>query len=189
MIKKKLMVFLISILLLFSSNTVEAAAHDQHCSVNGKGKVGLSHINKDKPKGIKPELETGEDGKEGDIGLSSEEIELLARLVHAEAKGEPFLGKVGVAATVLNRLENAQYPDTVREIIYQQNYGFQYCPVRNGQINQPADQVSFWAVRKAMEGKDPTGGALSFYNPSKSGNSWIRARIYCKQIGNHIFVK
>ena len=195
MMKNKFFVLLISIFLLFSSNTAEAAANEQQlCSIYGKGTTTIISkiINVRAIRERKPEMETIKKDKtvnEDRVELSSEEIDLLARLVHAEAKGEPFLGKVGVAATVLNRLENAQYPNTVSEIIYQHNHGFQYCPVRNGQINQPADKVSFQAVRKAMEGKDPTGGALSFYNPAKSSNSWIRARIYCKQIGNHIFVK
>ncbi len=179
MIKHKLMVFFISILLLFSGNTVEAAAHEQHCPAGRKGAAVQN----------RPELEAKGKMEEEAAGLSPGEVDLLARLVHAEAGNEPFLGKVGVAATVLNRLEDAQYPDTVEEIIYEHNHGFQYCPVRNGQINKPADRVSFQAVRKAMEGGDPTGGALSFYNPAKSGNTWIRTKIFCRLIGNHIFVR
>ncbi|HHU76943.1 MAG TPA: hypothetical protein GXZ24_08655 [Firmicutes bacterium] len=177
MIKDKLTVVLVCILLLFSSNAVDAAAHNQH------------HKKNDRIKAIKAELETGGAREEERAVLTQEEMELLARLVHAEAGSEPFLGKVGVAATVLNRLEDAEYPDTVREIIYQQNHGFQYCPVRNGRINLPADHISLQAVRRAVGGRDPTRGALSFYNPAKSGNSWIRTRTYCRQIGNHIFVR
>lgn len=194
MMKNKFVVLLLSIMLLFGSNTVEAAANEQQlCFINGKGTTVISKIiNVRAIRERKPEKETIKKDKtvnEECVELSSEEIDLLARLVHAEAKGEPFLGKVGVAATVLNRLENDQYPDTVSEIIYQHDSGFQYCPVRNGQINKPADAISVKAVREALKGKDPTGGALSFYNPAKSSNTWIRTRVYCKQIGNHIFVK
>jgi spore germination cell wall hydrolase CwlJ-like protein len=120
---------------------------------------------------------------------SPEDLDLLARLVHAEAKGEPYQGKIAVAATVLNRVEDPCYPDTIPEVIYEYNHGFQYCPVRNGEINCPADEQAFKAVEEALEGKDPTGGALSFFNPSKSFNVWIRSRAYLTEIGNHIFVK
>lgn len=117
------------------------------------------------------------------------DIELLARLVHAEAKGEPYKGKVAVAAAVLNRVENPAYPGTIREVIYQYNHGYQYCPIVNGQINLPADKIAYEAVKEALQGNDPTSGALSFYNPAKTSNYWIRSRPYCIKIGNHIFVK
>lgn len=120
---------------------------------------------------------------------SDEDIELLARLVHAEAKGESYNGKVAVAATVLNRVRSNSYPGTIRGVIYQYNFGYQYCPVRNGQINRPADEESRKAVREALRGKDPSRGALSFYNPAKSYNRWIRSRPHAVTIGNHIFVK
>ncbi|RJX27918.1 MAG: cell wall hydrolase [Dethiobacter sp.] len=123
---------------------------------------------------------------ENDSPYSPEDIDLLARLVHAEAKGETYQGKIAVAATVLNRIKSADYPDTIPGVIYQNN---QYCPVRNGQINRPADEDAFRAVEEALEGNDPTGGALSFFNPSKSSNRWIRSRPYLTRIGNHIFVK
>ncbi len=120
---------------------------------------------------------------------SPEDLNLLARLVHAEAKGEPFQGKVAVAATVLNRVREPLYPDTIPEVIYEYNYGFQYCPVSNGEINRPADKEAHQAVREALKGKDPTCGALSFYNPAKSFNGWIRSKPCTAIIGNHIFVK
>ncbi|NLX90657.1 MAG: spore cortex-lytic enzyme [Firmicutes bacterium] len=191
MMKNKFFVLLISLLFLLGSSTVDAAAYKQQ--PNGEGTAIVSSIIKVRARGeIKPKTkmrkEENKDSKEC-MELSPEEIDLLARLVRAEAEGEPFLGKVGVAATVLNRLESDQYPDTIPEIIYQHDHGFQYCPVRNGQINKAADNISVKAVKEAIKGKDPTGGALSFYNPAKSGNYWIRTRIFCKQIGNHIFVK
>ena len=118
-----------------------------------------------------------------------EDVELLARLVHAEANGEPYKGKVAVAATVLNRVNNPDYPDTIPEVVYQNNNGYQYCPVRNGEINKPADKESHKAVREALAGNDPTGGSLSFFYPVKSSNSLIRGRDFLVAIGNHIFVR
>ena len=120
---------------------------------------------------------------------SPEDLDLLARLVHAEAKGEPYQGKIAVAATVLNRVKDPGYPDTIPEVIYEYNQGFQYCPVRNGEINCPANEQAIKAVEEALEGNDPTGGALSFFNPSQSFNEWIRNRPYLTKIGNHVFVK
>ncbi|HAP31718.1 MAG TPA: hypothetical protein DCQ14_01490 [Firmicutes bacterium] len=94
--------------------------------------------------------------------FSAAELELLARLVQAEAGGESFKGKVAVAATVLNRVQSPLYPNTISGVIYQVSYGFQYCTVRKGTINRPAGAEAHRAVQEALQGNDPTGGALSF---------------------------
>ena len=120
---------------------------------------------------------------------STADLDLLSRLVHAEAKGEPYLGKVAVAATVLNRVEDPGYPASIPEVIYEYDHGFQYCPVRNGTINFPADRQAVKAVEEALKGDDPTSGAVSFFNPAQSCNAWIRNRPYKTTIGNHVFVK
>lgn len=127
----------------------------------------------------------------GSVGrYSQRDIELLARLVHAEAQGEPYTGKVAVAATVLNRLEDPNYPKSLSEVIFQTIDGiYQYSPVLDGQINQPADESSRKAVMDALSGVDPTGGALTFFNPSKTADQWVRSRQYITTIGNHVFSK
>ncbi|UNC91917.1 cell wall hydrolase [Candidatus Contubernalis alkaliaceticus] len=127
--------------------------------------------------------------EEDTAGYCREHIDLLERLVYAEAKGENYTGKVAVAATVLNRVENADYPDSIPEVIYEYNQGYQYCPVRNGEINRAADEITKEAVKEALRGRDPAQGAISFYNPSKSLNQWIRSRPYVTTIGNHVFVR
>lgn len=122
--------------------------------------------------------------------FSSSEIDLFARLVHAEAAGEPYLGLVAVAATVLNRIKSSLYPDTLRAVIYQVSSGYyQYSPVLDGRINRPAGSASFQAVYEAMNGSDPTGGALGFYNPRKTSNQWVRHQPVVTTIGNHIFFR
>lgn len=121
--------------------------------------------------------------------FSAEDLELLARLVQAEAGGEPYLGKVAVAASVLNRVKSERYPDTIPGVIYHVSHGYQYCPVRNGMINRPAGDEARRAVAEAIKGNDPTGGALSFYNPAKSWNAWIRSRPVHTRIGSHLFVR
>lgn len=127
----------------------------------------------------------------GSIGrYSQRDIELLAKLVHAESRGEPYIGKVAVAATVLNRLKDPKFPNTIPAIIYQVEGGhYQYSPVKNGQINLVPDETARKAVYDAMSGADPTGGATTFYNPSKTNDSWVRSRPYITTIGNHIFSK
>lgn len=118
--------------------------------------------------------------------LSEQDKELLARVVHAEAKGEPYEGKVAVAHVVLNRVEHEAFPDTVREVIFQPR---QFQPVTNGAIWQPPDQESIRAVEEALEthGEDP--GSLYFYNPRTSTDRWIFSRDIVEVIGNHVFAK
>ncbi|WP_079508659.1 cell wall hydrolase [Mesobacillus jeotgali] len=115
--------------------------------------------------------------------IKEEEVKLLARLVHAEAKGEPYEGKVAVAEVVLNRVENEQFPDTVKEVIYQRN-AFQ--PVQNGAINKPANEEAVKAVEDALE-NDNNMDYLYFYNPETATSQWIFTRDVVKTIGKHAF--
>ncbi len=122
--------------------------------------------------------------------FSSSDIELLARLVRAEARGESYIGQVAVAATVLNRVKSSSYPNTISGVVYQVVNGFiQYCPVRDGSINMPATETARNAVRDAINGWDPSNGAVSFYNPRTATNAWIRTRPVTAVIGNHMFVR
>lgn len=123
--------------------------------------------------------------------LSATDIDLLARLVRAEAEGEPYEGQVAVAAAVLNRLSDPRYPNTIPGIIYQVLDGkyYQFCPVADGRINLPATTSSKRAVQDALKGWDPTGGAVGFYNPVTATNSWVRQRPVTAIIGNHVFFK
>lgn len=125
------------------------------------------------------------------LSLSWNDQDLLARLVHAEAGAEPFEGQVAVAATVLNRLEDPRYPKSIPGIIYQKVNGYyQYEPVMNGLINQPASALSLEAVKVALSGHDPSLGATGFYNPAKvSPTSWVVRQPVTVVIGNHVFIK
>lgn len=116
--------------------------------------------------------------------IKEEEKKLLARLVQAEAEGEPFAGKVAVANVVLNRVEHEQFPDTVKEVIYQRNA---FEPVQNGSINEPATEEAIQAVEEALtdDGKDEE--LLYFYNPDTATSDWIFSREVVKTIGNHSF--
>lgn len=121
--------------------------------------------------------------------ISEEELDLLVRLVHAEAAGESYIGKVAVAASVLNRVDSPDYPNTITDVIYQVvgDSGYQYTPVANGRINQPGDAEAAMAVEAALAGWDPTGGATGFYNPRFTNDTWVRSRKVVAVIGNHVF--
>lgn len=119
--------------------------------------------------------------------LSSKDIDLLAHLIHAEARGESFEGKVAVGAVVLNRVESSLFPNTVAAVIYQPG---QFSPVADGSINLEPDAESIRAAESAVSGWDPTNGALFFYNPSKiSARNYVWSRPTEAAIGNHIFAK
>jgi len=122
--------------------------------------------------------------------LSTADKDLLARLVHAEAKGEPYAGKVAVATVILNRLTSPKFPDTIKGIIYQVESGhYAFTPVQNGTINQPADTASKQAVNEALAFYGQGKGSLYFYNPKTSTSKWILSREVTTIIGNHRFAK
>ncbi|NLG83639.1 MAG: LysM peptidoglycan-binding domain-containing protein [Firmicutes bacterium] len=133
---------------------------------------------------------TKKNGSSPSFYLTPEEEDLLARLVSAEAAGEPYAGQVAVAASVLNRLRDPKFPKTITEIIYQYTDGaFQYSPVMDGRINEPATDTAKAAVRDALNGWDPSYGATGFYNPAKTTNPWVQAQPVTTVIGNHVFFK
>ncbi len=112
------------------------------------------------------------------------ETYLLARLVYGEARGEPYVGKVAVAAVVLNRVRSAAFPNTVSAVIYQA--GAFDC-VADGQINLTPDSDSLRAARDAMNGWDPTAGCVYYYNPATATSAWIWSREVRLVIGQHRF--
>ncbi|ACX52793.1 cell wall hydrolase SleB [Ammonifex degensii KC4] len=120
--------------------------------------------------------------------ITSRDLELLARIIHAEARGEEFLGKVAVGAVVLNRLRHPAFPKTVPEVIFQRTNGlYEFTPVADGSINLEPDEEAYAAAREALKGRDPTGGALFFYNPRTATDRWIRTLPVTVRIGNHVF--
>ncbi|MFC0272691.1 cell wall hydrolase [Metabacillus herbersteinensis] len=119
-----------------------------------------------------------------DTTITNEEKDLLARLVHAEAEGEPFAGKVAVANVVLNRVEHEQFPDSVEEVIFEEN-AFQ--PVQNDSIYEPADKEAHEAVEEAVDNGELDKEVVYFYNPETATSNWIFTREVVKKIGNHAF--
>jgi len=119
--------------------------------------------------------------------VSSSDIDLMARLVRAEAESEPYAGKVAVAYVILNRVDSSQFPNTVHDVIYQSG---QFSPVSNGEINKSADSESLRAVREAVNADRSKGaGSLFFYNPKTATSRWLDSRPTTMIIGNHTFKK
>ncbi|MCY7781178.1 cell wall hydrolase [Bacillus haynesii] len=128
--------------------------------------------------------EEEEEIEEETTDLTHKEKDLLSRLVHAEAKGESFEGKVAVANVVLNRVEDSRFPDSVKSVIYQKNA---FEPVLNGSIEKKADRESVEAVEEAVDQNIKETDALFFYNPDIASDDWIKTRKVVKRIGNHVF--
>jgi N-acetylmuramoyl-L-alanine amidase len=116
--------------------------------------------------------------------FSQEDINWLARVVHGEARGESYTGQVAVAAVVLNRLDSRQFPNTVKGVIFQSGA---FTAVADGQINLTPNTTAYRAVREAIAGADPSGGALYYWNPAKATSKWIWSRTIINRIGNHVF--
>lgn len=115
-----------------------------------------------------------------------DDLELLARVVSAEAKGEPYEGQVAVGGVILNRIRDSRFPNTLAGVVYQ-THAFE--SVSNGEIYKPVSAASRRAAQDALNGWDPSGGAVFFWNPYKPVSKWIWSRPIQKQIGNHVFAK
>ena len=117
---------------------------------------------------------------------NSNDLNLLSRLVYGEARGEPYTGQVAVAAVVLNRVKNSSFPNTISGVIYQ-NGAFDV--VSDGQINLTPNDTAKKAAQDALNGWDPTNGAIYYFNPSTATNEWIWSRPMTVTIGKHRFCK
>lgn len=120
------------------------------------------------------------------IKATPQEVELLARAVYSEARGEPYLGQVAVAAVILNRVKHPDFPNTIAGVIYQP---WAITAVHDGQFWLTPNQTAYAAAEQALQGVDPTMGALYYYNPITATNQWIRSRQVLTGIGNHLFAK
>lgn len=117
-------------------------------------------------------------------GFSSSEVYLLAKTIHAEGRGEPYVGQVAIGAVILNRVRDGQFPNTVSGVVYQRHA---FTAVSDGQINLTPNETAMRAARDAINGWDPTGGALYYYNPAVATSAWIFDRQTVTVIGKHVF--
>ena len=117
---------------------------------------------------------------------NSSNLNLLARIIYGEARGEPYTGQVAVGAVVLNRVKSSSFPNTISGVIYQSGA---FDAVRDGQINLTPDSTAKKAAQDALNGWDPTYGAIYYFNPATATNKWIWSRPMTVTIGNHRFCK
>lgn len=119
---------------------------------------------------------------------NTSDTQLMARAINGEARGEPYEGQVAVGAVILNRVKNSKFPNTIAGVIYQSGA---FTAVSDGQINQPIAEGSsvYKAAQDAINGWDPTGGCIYYFNPATATNKWIWSRPVVKTIGKHRFCK
>lgn len=120
----------------------------------------------------------------GGGGDQSGDVYLLARLISAEARGEPYVGQVAVGAVVLNRVEHASFPNSIADVIYQTEA---FTCVADGQFDQPIADSAYRAAQDALNGYDPSYGAIYYFNPATATSSWIWSRPLIVEIGKHRF--
>ncbi len=118
--------------------------------------------------------------------FSSNDEYLLARMISAEARGEPYLGQVAVGAVILNRVESPSFPNTISGVLYQKGA---FTAITDGQWNEPISDSAYRAAREALSGNDPTGGAIYYFNPAKTSNKFMWSRPVITVIGSHKFCR
>jgi len=131
-------------------------------------------------------LPTGKASTVYSSGTANKDQNLLAHVIHGEARGEPYTGKVAIAAVVLNRTRDTRFPKTIAGVVYQPGA---FTAVSDGQINLEPDSSAYKAARDALNGWDPTYGCVYYWNPATATSKWIWSRKIVIQIGKHIFGK
>ena len=165
---------------IYGSQTREAVRYFQRR--NGLSVDGIVGTKTAQAMGIT--LSGSSSNSSSNSGYSSSDVYLLAKLVHAEARGEPYTGQVAVAAVVLNRVKSSSFPNTISGVVYQP---YAFTAVDDGQINLEPNATSKAAARDAMNGWDPTGGCIYYFNPATATSKWIWSRPYVTTIGKHRF--
>ena len=164
---------------IYGSKTKEAVRYFQ---TKNKLKVdGIAGPQTLKAMGI---FESSNSSSTSGLNYSDSDVMLLARLIYGEARGESYVGQVAVGAVVMNRIKSASFPNTMAGVIYQ---SYAFTAVDDGQINLTPDATAKQAAQDAMNGWDPTYGALYYYNPRTATSSWIFSRKTTVTIGNHVF--
>ena len=165
---------------IYGSQTQKAVRYFQ--SKNGLAVDGIAGKNTLAAMGIF----NSSDNSSGSGSSNSNDLNLLARLVYGEARGESYTGQVAVAAVVLNRVKSSSFPNSISGVIYQKGA---FDVVADGQINLTPNSTAKKAAQDALNGWDPTYGAIYYFNPSTATNKWIWSRPMTVTIGKHRFCK
>ncbi len=120
------------------------------------------------------------------FSLDSPELNIMAKVIYSEARGEPYKGQVAVGAVVMNRIQSNKFPDNIRDVVFQSGA---FSAVTDGQYNLTPDKTAYMAALDAVRGWDPTYNSLYYFNPATATSSWIWSRPQTVKIGNHIFTK
>ena len=160
---------------IYGSKTEAAVRYFQR--TNGLTVDGLAGDKTLAAMGIFEKSSSSRSGSDGDVWL-------LARLISAEARGEPYIGQVAVGAVVLNRIEHPSFPNSLSGVIYQKGA---FSCLSDGQFDQPIADSAYRAAREALSGSDPTGGAIYYFNPATATSKWIWSRPHLLTIGKHRF--
>ena len=156
-----------------TKNAVLAFQRDQGLDADGiAGKNTLSALG----------ITSGGSSQGGYGGFSESDVNLLASIISAEARGEPYEGQVAVGAVIMNRIAHPSFPNTLSGVIYQPGA---FSCLDDGGINAPVADSAYKAAREAINGSDPSGGAIYYYNPAKTTNKWIWSREVIAVIGAH----
>lgn len=164
---------------IYGSKTQEAVRYFQR--KNGLTVDGIAGTKTLAAMGI-----TSSSGNNGSSASNTNDVNLLARLIYAESRGEPYTGQVAVGAVVLNRVKNPNFPNSVAGVIYQSGA---FSVVNDGQINLSPNVTAKKAAQDAVNGWDPSYGAIYYFNPNTAKSAWIWSRPLTVQIGNHRFCK
>lgn len=164
---------------IYGSQTLEAVKYFQR--KNGLTVDGIAGTQTLKAMGIMSSSNSSSGNN-----LSSSDLNLLSRLIHAEARGEPYTGQVAVGAVVLNRVKSSSFPNSIAGVIYQSGA---FSVVNDGQINLTPNETAKKAARDAMNGWDPSYGSIYYFNPATATSKWIWSRPHVITIGKHRFCK
>ena len=167
---------------IYGSQTLEAVKYFQR--KNGLKVDGIAGTNTLRAMGIYNS--SGNSSSNSSSSTNSSDLNLLSRLVYGEARGEPYTGQVAVAAVVLNRVEHSSFPNTIAGVIYQSGA---FDVVSDGQINLTPNDTAIKAAQDALNGWDPSNGAIYYFNPSTATNKWIWSRPMTVTIGKHRFCR
>ncbi|MFD2045411.1 cell wall hydrolase [Ornithinibacillus salinisoli] len=193
-LKKLLLISTLSLSVLALPTGADAASYnvqkgDSFWSIANKSGVSVLNLQSANNRSSSL-LFAGETINIPNVSITQAEKELMAKLIHAEAKGEPYAGKVAVGTVILNRVDHEDFPNSINNVIYERSGGhYAFSPVQDGAINGGYTDEDMKAVNEAIAFRGQGKGSIYFYNPNTAQSNWITTRDETITIGNHVFAK